>query len=81
MLVTLPFALALLYYWPLGRIQYEASAKTLLFALLNRLWEKVPLFVISVAASALTYIAQQIGGGIKSLTAVSLVDRIFNVLI
>jgi tetratricopeptide (TPR) repeat protein len=81
MLVTLPFVLLLLDYWPLGRLQYEASVKRFLLAFFYRLWEKVPLIVVSVAASALTYIAQQSSGFIKSFTAISLADRISNALI
>jgi len=81
MLITLPFVLVLMDYWPLGRLQYEGSAKTFLFALLSHLREKVPLIAVSVAASVLTYLAQQSGGGIKSAAAVSLADRISNALI
>jgi len=81
MLITLPFVFILLDYWPLGRFQYEGSAKAFLLALLCRLREKVPLIVIAGAAGVLTYLAQQSGGGIKSTTAVSLADRISNALI
>ena len=49
--------------------------------MLYHLREKVPLIVVSGAASVLTYIAQQSGGGIKSATAVPLADRISNALI
>ena len=81
MLITLPFVLLLLDYWPLGRLRYEASAKIFLLAFLYRLREKVPLIVVSGAAGVVTYLAQQSGGGIKSLAAVSLADRISNALI
>jgi tetratricopeptide (TPR) repeat protein len=81
MSVTLPFVLLLMDYWPLGRLRYEASAKTFLLAFLCRLREKVPLIVVSAAASVLTYVAQQSDGYIKSLAAVSLADRFSNVLI
>ena len=49
-LVTLPFVLLLLDYWPLGRFSSE-SFKQLA-------WEKVPLFVLSVASCVATVIAQ-----------------------
>lgn len=48
MLVTLPFALLLLDYWPLGRIADWRRA----------LLEKIPLFAMSVAACAVTIWAQ-----------------------
>ncbi|MBW2427938.1 MAG: tetratricopeptide repeat protein [Deltaproteobacteria bacterium] len=81
MLITLPFVLILMDYWPLGRLRYEASAKAFFLSLLSHLREKVPLIVVCGAASVLTYIAQQSGGGIKSAAAVSLADRISNALI
>ena len=81
MLITLPFVLLLLDYWPLGRWGYEASAKTVLLAFLWRLREKVPLILVSVTASVLTYVAQQSTGSLKSLTAVPLADRISNALV
>ena len=81
MLITLPFVLVLLDYWPLGRFQYEGSAKPFLFALLKHLREKVPLIVAAAAAGLITYLAQQSGGGLKSTAAVSLADRLANALI
>jgi tetratricopeptide (TPR) repeat protein len=59
--VTLPFALLLLDYWPLGRtcfgprvagVEMRSPARLLL--------EKLPLFALSAAASAVAFAAQQI---------------------
>lgn len=52
MLVTLPIILLLLDYWPLGRFAEKPLVRTLI-------WEKIPLFMLSAASSAVTYIAQQ----------------------
>jgi tetratricopeptide (TPR) repeat protein len=51
MLVTLPFVLLLLDYWPLGRISDTRSLRKALI-------EKVPLLALSVASSVATVIAQ-----------------------
>ncbi len=58
MIVTLPFVLLLLDYWPLGRASFspqdriKQSAKRLIV-------EKIPLFVLSAASCCITVIAQQ----------------------
>ena len=52
MLVTLPLMLLLLDYWPLGRFSKDRPAMALIL-------EKIPLFMLSAASSAVTYIAQQ----------------------
>ena len=51
MVVTLPFVLLLLDYWPLKRIVDLRSAR-------RAIVEKVPLFLISVASCAVTALAQ-----------------------
>ena len=64
MLVTLPFVLLLLDYWPLNRFLSEKSEGALSFpqASASRLViEKLPLFLISAADCIITVVAQQIG--------------------
>jgi len=80
-LITLPFVLLLLDYWPLGRLSTGASLKSFSNSALILFREKIPLIAVSAAAGAITYLAQQKGGGIKSVAAVSLAERIFNALI
>ena len=68
MLVTLPAALLLLDYWPLGRWS-PGNDKTgsLLSALVL---EKAPLFALAAASSAITLIAQhaeKAGGSLAQL--------------
>jgi hypothetical protein len=69
--VTLPFVLLLLDYWPLGRAG-PASRRVL---------EKVPLLVLSASASAVTYLAQRGVGAVSSLGAIPLWARAGNALL
>ncbi len=67
MIVTLPFILLLLDAWPLKRI----GIKTLIV-------EKVPLVALSIAASAIVFLAQRKGGAVLSLDAIPLTARVAN---
>ena len=68
MLVTLPFVLLLLDYWPLKRLSFRS------------IYEKVPLFVLSAAASIATMIAQGRAGSTKMMFELTLLSRIGNCL-
>src|SRR5438093_6101777 len=65
MVVTLPFVLLLLDVWPLRRPWN-----------VRLLWEKVPLFLLSAAVSALTVVAQRGAGAMASLESLPLGTRI-----
>lgn len=67
MFVTLPFALVLLDYWPLGRVGLKPLVK-----------DKMPLFVLSAAASAITVVGQMASASVASLTELSLPARLGN---
>jgi hypothetical protein len=64
MLVTLPFVLLLLDYWPLRRWSPghsnldNTSAKSESCSLSSLIWEKIPFFVLAMASSAVTYLVQ-----------------------
>ncbi len=73
MIVTLPFALLLLDFWPLGRW------KTIPFRRL--ILEKLPLLILAAAASVITLIAQQRGGAVSSLELIPLGLRLQNAAI
>jgi tetratricopeptide (TPR) repeat protein len=94
MLVTLPFVLLLLDYWPLERFQIERTVKNenkhKRKSVYTRLqWqriyhlirEKVPLFALSAASSVVTFIVQQRTGAVSSLDALPLNVRTANALI
>jgi protein O-mannosyl-transferase len=70
MVVTLPFVLLLLDYWPLQRICgwiAPAVKYTVLQVPFSRcLFEKIPLFILSAASCVITVIAQRASGAVKS---------------
>lgn len=86
MVVTLPFVLLLLDFWPLGRVQFHQAGtdsgplepKVSVFRLV---WEKIPLFTLAAISIVVTFAAQQQGGALKSLEAFPLTTRIANALI
>jgi hypothetical protein len=74
MLVTLPFVLLLLDYWPLGR--FENSK----FSMRNSIIEKLPFFFLSVLSSVITFIVQQKGGAVFEADVVSFSVRLANAI-
>jgi hypothetical protein len=67
MLVTLPFVLLLLDYWPLGRLLPAgptAPDRIPIRALSRLAVEKVPLLCLSLASCMVTYAAQASGGAL-----------------
>jgi tetratricopeptide (TPR) repeat protein len=113
MLVTLPFVLLLLDYWPLRRFQQIPSERKIgtavkrdkqkgkkkhtageeakaaepadspdQWALLRPLlWEKIPLFALTLLSSIVTYIVQQKEGMVASIDVLPLSTRISNAFI
>jgi Flp pilus assembly protein TadD len=73
MLVTTPFVLLLLDYWPLER--YKRSTWTSLIV------EKIPLLILAIGSCALTFISQKIGGAMEPTTDVIIKLRVENALI
>jgi tetratricopeptide (TPR) repeat protein len=74
MLVTLPFVLLLLDYWPLERLKTLGDLRA-------RLIEKSPLFLLSVVSSYLTLQAQAGSGAIVSSSSLSYATRFANAAI
>lgn len=77
MLVTLPFTLLLLDYWPLSRVPGNAPVGKV-FALIK---EKLPLFALSAAVSVVTFLVQRATGAMADSTALPLADRVANALV
>jgi protein O-mannosyl-transferase len=76
MLVTLPFTLLLLDFWPLKRLALPLGKSA---AKLSRLLlEKAPLFAMSAASCVVTVIAQRSGGSVETLQDFSAVERLAN---
>jgi len=59
MLVTLPFVLLLLDYWPLGRLSTVVISRSTIQTLYPLLIEKFPLFLLSVASCIATSLASE----------------------
>ena len=89
MLVTLPFVLFLLDYWPLQRfslsdrdqsegIPDRAQRRKLLTRLLI---EKVPLILVALLSAWVTFHAARAGGAVKAISVFPLVGRIENAFI
>jgi len=90
MLVTLPFALLLLDYWPLGRLKFEQErddkkitekyrgkkSKTLRFV-----FEKIPLFLITAGLSIVTFIAQKSSGAMNFTENLTFSTRLTNAMV
>lgn len=88
-LVTFPFVLLLLDFWPLKRFQFHhdfhlKSKKPAADAIKRNyriILEKVPLFILVVISCIVTYFAQKSEGTIKSIAALSLKSRIANAVV
>jgi Flp pilus assembly protein TadD len=78
MVVTLPFALLLLDFWPLKRIERGEGWLRPLGRLVR---EKLPLFAMSAASSVITYVVQQRGGTVASGVRLPLAGRIANAVV
>ncbi len=95
MLVTLPFVLVLVDYWPLGRLRRPAFGGLVLEqpgtppsggspekrrpALRGLVLEKLPFLALSLASSVVTFLAQRKGGAVS--TVLPLDARIGNAVI
>jgi len=93
MLVTLPFVLLLLDYWPLGRLQLEWSKarqvssqseavkvnyqKATVWRLIA---EKIPLFVLVAVSSVVTFMVQRSAGAVQLEESFPINYRIINAL-
>ncbi len=79
MVVTFPFTLLLLDFWPLGRLRTGEPASPM------RGWwplvrEKLPLFALSAASCVLTVLAQAGGRAVSAEDVLPVGDRIANAL-
>lgn len=73
MVVTLPFVLLLLDYWPLERNETKRWKYLII--------EKIPLFLMSAASSVITFIVQRKGGAVSSEENLSIAVRLANACI
>ncbi|HEX3351691.1 MAG TPA: tetratricopeptide repeat protein [Terriglobales bacterium] len=83
MVITFPFVLLLLDYWPLGRIAENPTAalRTAQSSPARLLAEKLPLLALSAASAVITMQAQQAGGAVRSTAQFSLAVRLENAVV
>ena len=77
MLVTLPFVMLLLDYWPLNRV---STSEFRVSDLRRRVLEKWPFFLLTVASCVVTYLAQR-AEAVVSLDRLPLGPRVANAVI
>lgn len=83
MLVTVPFMLLLLDVWPLRRITIAGWRLTLAqrHVVAGLIREKVPFFLLGIAAAIVTYVTQQRTGAVASATQISVLFRAGNAMV
>jgi tetratricopeptide (TPR) repeat protein len=82
MLVTLPFVLLLLDFWPLARWGGGAAGERASWLPPRRLVvEKLPLFALAAVSSVVTWLAQQRGGAMAPLDLLPLGVRLENAVV
>jgi len=86
MLVTLPFVLLLLDYWPLGRMAAECAGPAGLAiptknGFMPLFQEKIPFFFLSAASCLVTFLVQYRQGGVGPLFMYSFGERVANALV
>ena len=79
MLVTLPFLLLLLDYWPLQRLELQTQGLKLK-TMYPLLIEKLPFFALAAASSLVAFAAQKNIGAVPGLGDLSLSTRVLNAL-
>jgi protein O-mannosyl-transferase len=91
MIVTLPFVLLLLDYWPLDRFRQRsatggdvqdgpAAGVDSAVNLRRILFDKGPFLILAAASCVITYIAQAEGGAMQSWESLALPSRMLNAL-
>jgi len=81
MVITLPFALLLLDYWPLARVggaNAEPGNRLPAFSWSRLVLEKIPLLGLSAASAVITIRAQQSGGALRTAEQFSFGVRVGN---
>ncbi len=74
-LVTLPFVLLLLDFWPLARFRLGVQTVRRLLV------EKIPFFAVAIVFSAIALFSQSHGGGVKNLGYFPLRERVLNAVV
>jgi tetratricopeptide (TPR) repeat protein len=79
-LVTWPFVMLLLDYWPLRRFDITSRREVA-----TKVWplvrEKLPLFALVAASAVVTFVAQSHGGAVRTFTEAPITLRLSNALV
>jgi len=78
MLVTMPFVMLLLDYWPLQRVTGDQWQVASIFRLVR---EKIPFFALAAASSVVTFVVQKQGGAVVAVEGLPFGARVGNALI
>ena len=81
MMVTFPCVLLLLDYWPLGRVDRTEPLAAMAGRIARLAVEKAPLFLLTVAMSAVTYVMQSSSDNLRYMSKISLADRCVNAVV
>jgi protein O-mannosyl-transferase len=89
MLVTLPFVLLLLDFWPLKRMQFQRNfipnsikpIEKVIRSNCRIIIEKIPFFILVGGACIVTFFAQKSEGAVKALWALPMKYRIENAVV
>jgi len=85
MVVTLPFVLLLLDYWPLGRFEkrFNGAQKNTAYCktAMRLTLEKIPLLVPAAVVSTVTFLIQKSSGALFTLQTLPISTRIANALV
>ena len=73
MLITLPFILLLLDYWPLQRFQFKIP--------LRLIWEKMPFFALAIGSTVATFFIQRSIGAVRTTESIPLAIRVANAVV
>jgi protein O-mannosyl-transferase len=87
MLVTWPFVMLLLDYWPLQRFQKSevrrqtSEVRSQWSVVRGLVIEKIPLFALVAASAVITFLAQSQGGAVRDFTEAPIALRLSNALV
>ena len=91
MVVTLPFVLILMDYWPLKRFSFlkdgsqpgfaEGDGPAASIPMSRLIWEKIPFVILSAASSMVTVFAQSEGRAVMTLENLHFGARVANALV
>ena len=80
MLVTWPFVMLLLDYWPLQRFQ-KSEVRSQMSVVRDLVVEKLPLLALVAASAVITFLAQSHGGAVRTFREAPITLRLSNALV